>query len=107
MSRYNSYTDLYTVFKKILWILQGKFYQGAFLFACLLNLKHIFLYIAPAIGIYLLRTCCIKTNVHGVPKSINLKSMFALGGIVVGVAAVSFGPFYQHIPQVCQNPMIM
>lgn len=79
---------------------QGKCFQGAFLFASLLSLKHIFLYIAPAIGIYLLRTCCITTDRRGVPRAINFGPLFAFGGIVGSVAAVAFGPFYKHIPQV-------
>ncbi|KAF3840487.1 hypothetical protein F7725_006349 [Dissostichus mawsoni] len=36
--------------------------QGALLFAVLLNLKHIFLYVAPAYGVYLLRSYCFTQD---------------------------------------------
>ncbi|KAF3840501.1 hypothetical protein F7725_006363 [Dissostichus mawsoni] len=39
--------------------------QGALLFAVLLNLKHIFLYVAPAYGVYLLRSYCFTQDNSG------------------------------------------
>lgn len=39
--------------------------EGAFLFAVLLHFKHIYLYVAPAYGIYLLRSYCFTANKPG------------------------------------------
>lgn len=44
---------------------QSRHLEGALLFAILLNLKHIFLYIAPAYGIFLLRSFCFTSNNSG------------------------------------------
>ncbi|XP_075054716.1 dolichyl pyrophosphate Glc1Man9GlcNAc2 alpha-1,3-glucosyltransferase isoform X3 [Mixophyes fleayi] len=41
---------------------QKRHLESAFLFAVLLNFKHIYLYIAPAYGIYLLRSYCFTGN---------------------------------------------
>lgn len=41
---------------------QGRCLQGAFFFAVLLNLKHLFLYIAPAYFVYLLKHYCYHDN---------------------------------------------
>uniref|UniRef100_A0A8C2KHR9 Alpha-1,3-glucosyltransferase n=1 Tax=Cyprinus carpio TaxID=7962 RepID=A0A8C2KHR9_CYPCA len=59
----------------------------------LLNLKHIYLYIAPAYGIYLLRCFCF-TQSNAV--------LVTLGTIVLSTFAVSFGPFIAlgQLPQV-------
>ncbi|TMS14180.1 putative dolichyl pyrophosphate Glc1Man9GlcNAc2 alpha-1,3-glucosyltransferase [Larimichthys crocea] len=76
--------------------LQSQHLQGALLFAVLLNLKHIYLYVAPAYGIYLLRSYCFtQDNKDG---SISWRSfsplrLIALGSIVTSVCALSFGPF--------------
>ncbi|XP_051250881.1 probable dolichyl pyrophosphate Glc1Man9GlcNAc2 alpha-1,3-glucosyltransferase isoform X1 [Dicentrarchus labrax] len=85
--------------------LQSRHLQGALLFAILLNLKHIYLYVAPAYGIYLLRSYCF-TQDHK-DGSVNWRSfsplrLLALGAIVVSVCALSFGPFIAmgQLPQV-------
>ncbi|XP_071369653.1 dolichyl pyrophosphate Glc1Man9GlcNAc2 alpha-1,3-glucosyltransferase, partial [Centroberyx affinis] len=75
---------------------QSRHLQGALLFALLLNLKHIFLYIAPAYGIYLLRSYCFtQDNTDGSVRwsSFSPLRLAALGGIVSSVCALSFGPF--------------
>uniref|UniRef100_A0A8C1X9S1 Alpha-1,3-glucosyltransferase n=1 Tax=Cyprinus carpio TaxID=7962 RepID=A0A8C1X9S1_CYPCA len=41
---------------------QNRHFEGALLFSILLNLKHIYLYIAPAYGIYLLRCFCFTQS---------------------------------------------
>ncbi|CAL1527996.1 unnamed protein product [Lymnaea stagnalis] len=74
-------------------ILQGKTLEGAFWFAFLLNMKHIFMYIAPAYFIYLLRTFCFQADK---PISLTRFSFFnfaCLGAVVSGVFVFSFGPF--------------
>ena len=73
-------------------MLQENYLQSAFYFAYLLNMKHIFMYIAPVYVVFLLKFYCLKNGKF-------ISSIFKLGVIVVGVFAVSLGPFYQHIPQ--------
>jgi alpha-1,3-glucosyltransferase len=68
------------------------------LFAVLLCLKHIYLYLAPAYFVFLLRAYCLG------PKSIfNIKfaNALKLGTGVIAVFAAAFGPFavWGQIPQ--------
>ncbi|XP_025422138.1 probable dolichyl pyrophosphate Glc1Man9GlcNAc2 alpha-1,3-glucosyltransferase isoform X2 [Sipha flava] len=69
-------------------ILKGENYRGAFWFTVLLNFKHIYLYLAPAYFIFLLRHFCLK---HGLRLA--LKRFINLGIIVLSVFSISFGPF--------------
>ncbi|XP_040908287.1 probable dolichyl pyrophosphate Glc1Man9GlcNAc2 alpha-1,3-glucosyltransferase isoform X2 [Toxotes jaculatrix] len=85
--------------------LQSQHLQGALLFSVLLNLKHIYLYVAPAYGVYLLRSYCFtQDNKDGSLRwrSFSLTRLLALGSIVVSVCALSFGPFVVmgQLPQV-------
>ncbi|KAM9333447.1 dolichyl pyrophosphate Glc1Man9GlcNAc2 alpha-1,3-glucosyltransferase [Pholidichthys leucotaenia] len=85
--------------------LQGRHFQGALLFSILLNLKHIFLYVAPAYGVFLLRSYCFThNNKDGSLRwtSFSFLRLLSLGSIVVSVFAVSFGPFITmgQLPQV-------
>jgi alpha-1,3-glucosyltransferase len=64
-------------------------YSGM-LFAALLCLKHIYLYLAPAYFIYLLRAYCLD------PKSIlrpQFANIFKLGTSIIGICGIAFGPF--------------
>ena len=73
---------------------QRKFIQSAFYFAVLLNMKHIFIYMAPVYFCYLLKHYCfgsIKDFIKNVTK---------LGTVVLLVTAASFGPFIHQLPQV-------
>ncbi|XP_036380505.1 probable dolichyl pyrophosphate Glc1Man9GlcNAc2 alpha-1,3-glucosyltransferase [Megalops cyprinoides] len=84
---------------------QCRHLEGALLFALLLNLKHIYLYIAPAYGIFLLRSYCFtQDNADGSLnwRSFSLSRLVALGIIVCSVFALSFGPFILlgQLPQV-------
>lgn len=68
------------------------------LFAALLCLKHIYLYLAPAYFVFLLRSYCLG------PKSIfhiKFANTLKLGTGVIGVFAAAFGPFamWGQIPQ--------
>lgn len=77
-------------------ILQGQCLAAAFWFAVLLNLKHIFAYIAPAYVIYLLRNYCfLKNGVYGSKAwwyhAFNRATK--LGIVVLAVFLASFGPF--------------
>ena len=60
------------------------------LFACLLCMKHIYLYLAPAYFVFLLRTYCLdRKSVFG----IRLANVWKLGSSIVAVFSVAFGPF--------------
>jgi len=90
------------------WYLQGHCLRAAFWFAVLLNLKHIFMYVAPAYFVYLLRSYCFLGAHAG--GSLQLRSFssvrFAkLGLVVASVFLVSFGPFIilNQLPQVIIN----
>ncbi|XP_023016978.2 ALG6/ALG8 family glucosyltransferase xit isoform X1 [Leptinotarsa decemlineata] len=86
----------------ISYMFQGQHVWSAFWFSVLLNMKHIYIYLAPAYFIYLLRhhylkgPLCIKTVV----SLGNLKNLAFLGFTVIGVFIVTFLPFYDHIPQI-------
>lgn len=61
---------------------------SGFLFAVLLNFKHIYMYLAPAYFIYLLRSFCLS------PSGALLPARFiALANAVILVFLVSLGPF--------------
>ncbi|XP_015595086.1 probable dolichyl pyrophosphate Glc1Man9GlcNAc2 alpha-1,3-glucosyltransferase [Cephus cinctus] len=67
--------------------------QGAVWFSMLLNLKHIYIYVAPAYVIWLLRWYCIKGGKF-------FSRILKLGSIVLIVLILSFGPFVSQLPQV-------
>ena len=72
--------------------------MSGILFAGLLCLKHIYLYLAPAYFVYLLRAYCLG------PRSIfNIKfaNCVKLGLGIASVAILAFGPFlyYEQMPQ--------
>ncbi|CAF2386384.1 unnamed protein product [Rotaria sp. Silwood2] len=78
---------------------QNQYLMGAIWFSTLLNLKHIFLYIAPAYVVYLFYAFCIR-------QSSNWK-YFIIKLITLGIATLvpfilSFGPFVlmNQLPQV-------
>jgi alpha-1,3-glucosyltransferase len=68
------------------------------LFAVLLCLKHIYLYLAPAYFVFLLRAYCLgpKSIVH-----IRFGNVFKLGTGIIAIFAAAFGPFayWGQIPQ--------
>lgn len=49
----------------VLFFFQKRYLEGAFLFAVLLHFKHIYVYVAPAYGVYLLRSYCFTANNAG------------------------------------------
>lgn len=79
----------------LLHVEKGNFITSAFLFAILLNMKHIYLYIAPAYFIYLLRRYTLDRHFN-----FSLTKFTQLALVVAGVFVLSFGPFYNQIPQV-------
>lgn len=71
---------------------------AAFIFASLLCFKHIYLYLAPAYFIYLLRTVVLRDDLRG----IKIVSTIRLGLAVVFPIVVAFAPFIYlgQMPQV-------
>ena len=84
-------------------IAQGNFLLSSFWFSVLLNLKHIYLYIAPAFGIYMLRSYCFKSAQDGsiLWRSFSIFRLLFLGVIVLANVLISFGPFV-HVGQISQ-----
>ncbi|KAK1123389.1 hypothetical protein K0M31_008099 [Melipona bicolor] len=66
---------------------------GTLLFAILLNLKHIYLYVTPVFVVWLLRSYCINEGSF-------FRRLFALGSIVITTLIISFGPFASQLSQV-------
>ncbi|XP_071502499.1 dolichyl pyrophosphate Glc1Man9GlcNAc2 alpha-1,3-glucosyltransferase-like [Diadema antillarum] len=86
-------------------ICQDRTLEGAVWFAALLNFKHIYVYVAPAYFVYLLRTYCFTASNQdgGVRwRSFSIVRFLALGVLVVALCALSFGPFIlmDQLPQV-------
>ena len=63
---------------------------SAILFTVLLCLKHIYLYLAPAYFVYLLRTFCLKPNSN---YRLDFPNCFSLGFSVLSIGAIALGPF--------------
>ncbi|XP_064348817.1 probable dolichyl pyrophosphate Glc1Man9GlcNAc2 alpha-1,3-glucosyltransferase isoform X4 [Camelus dromedarius] len=85
-------------------LFQKRHMEGAFLFAVLLHFKHIYLYVAPAYGIYLLRSYCFTANKPDGSirwNSFSFVRLISLGLIVFLVSALSLGPFLalNQLPQ--------
>ena len=76
---------------------QGSIIKSGFFFAVLLNFKHIYLYVAPAYFIYMLRQ---YLKIPYKLSNIDMKGLIRLGGVVMAVFALSFGPFLSQIPQI-------
>lgn len=74
-------------------IQREQFLQAAFYFALLLNMKHIFIYVAPAYVVYLFRFYCLRLGNPFV-------GLMKLALVVGSVTLLSFGPFYNQLPQV-------
>ncbi|KAG8886505.1 glycosyl transferase [Tulasnella sp. 331] len=65
----------------------NKLFSG-FLFAVLLNFKHIYMYLAPAYFVYLLRSYCLTPQ-----GSLRLPQFMKLANAVIIVFVLSLGPF--------------
>lgn len=74
----------------------SEFYiSGSFWFAILLNFKHIYLYSAPAFGIYLLTSYCMAA-IKDRNRVINFfRRIMELGSVVVTVFIITFSNFGQ------------
>jgi alpha-1,3-glucosyltransferase len=114
--QYNGF--LYGLFlASLAFICKGWFLSGAAVFAALLMLKHLFVYVAPAYFVYLLRVYCnanlhedghVRLNANTVaaaaaslaaggrafqPWQLSLRRFCLLGTLVVGIAVAGVAPF--------------
>ncbi|MBW0468355.1 hypothetical protein O181_008070 [Austropuccinia psidii MF-1] len=72
---------------------QKRFGLSAFLFASLLNFKHIFIYLAPPFLVYLFRAHCTSQSKQSIIPQISFINFFQLAAIVLATCLASFGPF--------------
>ncbi|KAG8898392.1 glycosyl transferase, partial [Tulasnella sp. 403] len=81
----------------ILMARDGNKLASGFLFAVLLNFKHIYMYLAPAYFVYLLRSYCLTPQ-----GRLRFPRFIGLANVVIAVFVVSFGPFVLmgQLPQV-------
>ncbi|ODV78512.1 glycosyltransferase family 57 protein [Suhomyces tanzawaensis NRRL Y-17324] len=85
-----------------------RYLMCGFWFAVLLCFKHIYLYLAPAVFVFLLRAYCLNLEfdpkrkmVENLIYLVKWKNLSKLGALVVAIFAVAFGPFvyYGVMPQ--------
>ena len=87
---------------------QGNHLACGALFAVLLNLKHIYVYIALPYFVFLLRAYCFPPATASPAFSSSLAALdfvrlSKLGALVIGIFAVSLGPFYRDLGQIAQR----
>lgn len=66
-------------------------------------MKHIYIYLAPAYFVFLLRNYCLPhtpLSFKTMPSVFYIKKLFLLGSLVLLVFLVTYIPFYDHIGQV-------
>ncbi|CAG87397.1 DEHA2D17028p [Debaryomyces hansenii CBS767] len=87
-----------------------KYLMCGFWFSILICFKHIYLYLAPAVFIFLLRAYCLnlnfgKTKSSNILKIVRWKNLFKLSSIVIAVFSIAFGPFiyYEVMPQLIER----
>lgn len=89
-----------------------KYLWCGFWFSTLLCFKHIYLYLAPAVFVFLLRVYCLnlqydtkKSFLDNAVRMVQWTNSLKLGLVVIGVFALAFGPFvyYNVIPNVVER----
>ncbi|TLD20852.1 dolichyl pyrophosphate Glc1Man9GlcNAc2 alpha-1-3-glucosyltransferase [Venturia nashicola] len=83
---------------------EGRLLLSGLSFAALLCMKHIYLYLAPAYFVYLLRAYCLSPNWSLYPTSIfriQFSNCIKLGFGIAAIFGAAFGPFvyWEQIPQ--------
>ncbi len=81
----------------IFYIQTNHWLLGSFLFSCLINLKHIYLYIAPAFFLHILSFYCLQPPAH----SAKLNRLIQVAASAIAPFILSLGPFIymNQIPQ--------
>ncbi|XP_015930269.1 dolichyl pyrophosphate Glc1Man9GlcNAc2 alpha-1,3-glucosyltransferase [Parasteatoda tepidariorum] len=90
--QYNGFLNGF-LFLSIADMLQGNYVRSAFWFSVLLNLKHIYLYLAPAYFVFLLKNYCFKNGKFFDLNSFSVERFLKLGAVGIATVLVSFGPF--------------
>ncbi|WAQ99048.1 ALG8-like protein [Mya arenaria] len=87
--------DLENIFQSSSLVQADRHMSAAFWFALLLNLKHLYLYVAPAYFVYLLRCYVFQNKSDGSIdwQSLSIMRLLGLGGTVISVFTLSLGPF--------------
>lgn len=89
-----------------------KYLMCGFWFSILICFKHIYLYLAPAVFIFLLRAYCLDLNFGNKTKPtssvlniVRWINLFKLSSIVLAVFGIAFGPFiyYEVMPQLIER----
>lgn len=97
--QYNGFLYGILIFSIVLARKKSGLLASGVVFAALLCLKHIYLYLAPAYFVYLLRTYCLGSRSI---FDIRLANCIKLGASIAVVAGLAFGPFVYlgQMPQV-------
>lgn len=74
-------------------IISGQYISGSFWFAVLLNLKHIYLYCAPAYGMYILASYCLESHERRNRFVSFILKAGRLGSVVILVFVITYLPF--------------
>lgn len=81
-------------------VLEQRILLAALLFAVLLCMKHIFLYVAPVYGVYMLRFYVLSGGAAGSPTHRqSMLRLIGLASVVLAVVAAVFAPFRAQLPQ--------
>lgn len=89
--QYNGFLYGILILSLVLARKQSTMLFGGILFALLLCFKHIYLYLAPAYFVYLLRAYCLS---HRSILQIRFSNSLRLGLGLLGVFGLAFGPFW-------------
>ncbi|KYB29165.1 putative dolichyl pyrophosphate Glc1Man9GlcNAc2 alpha-1,3-glucosyltransferase-like Protein [Tribolium castaneum] len=76
--------------------IQGRYLLSGFWFAVLLNMKHIYIYLAPAYFVFFLKNYCLNSK-H---SKFQIKNFIMLGSTVLAVFLATFLPFHNQLGQV-------
>lgn len=89
-----------------------KYLWCGFWFSVLLCFKHIYLYLAPAVFVFLLRAYCLdlqystkRSFLNNAVSMVHWRNLIKLGLIVIAVFGAAFGPFVYHgvMPQLLER----
>lgn len=86
-------------------VLEHRILLAALLFAVLLCMKHIFLYVAPVYGVYMLRFYVLsnggdsRSAGESPTRRQSMLRLIGLASVVLAVVAVVFAPFLGQLPQ--------
>ncbi|XP_044258032.1 probable dolichyl pyrophosphate Glc1Man9GlcNAc2 alpha-1,3-glucosyltransferase [Tribolium madens] len=80
----------------ISYAIQGRYLLSGFWYTVLLNMKHIYIYLAPAYFVFFLKNYCLNQKL----SKFQIKHFIMLGSTVLAVFFATFLPFYDQLGQV-------